>query len=80
MLTFDKSSPKRATNLSFNSDLLVQARALGINLSARLEPELIRIVAEEQKRRLDLELAPAINAWSDYYRGQEAVVDEYSEE
>ena len=80
MLTMDKSAPKRAANLSFNSDLLRQARALGINLSARLEPELMRIVAEEQKKQLDRELAPAIAAWGEYYATHDAVADEYLED
>lgn len=37
---FDVTAPKRATNLSINSDLLVQARALGINLSQFVERSL----------------------------------------
>jgi len=44
-------APKKATNLSINSDLLRQAKALGINLSATLEnrlEELIRSKKEEQ--------------------------------
>ncbi|MGF7173741.1 type II toxin-antitoxin system CcdA family antitoxin [Azospirillum doebereinerae] len=32
-LSFDASAPKRATNVSLNSDLLEQAKALGINVS-----------------------------------------------
>ena len=34
---FDETSPKKATNLSINSDLLSKARKLKINLSATLE-------------------------------------------
>jgi len=37
---FDFSAPKRATNLSINSDLLKQARAIGINVSNFLEQAL----------------------------------------
>jgi antitoxin CcdA len=34
---YDKSAPKKATNLSVNSHLLAKTRALNINLSATLE-------------------------------------------
>ncbi|NOY61721.1 MAG: type II toxin-antitoxin system CcdA family antitoxin [Gammaproteobacteria bacterium] len=34
---FDESASKKATNLSINSDLLLKARKLKINLSATLE-------------------------------------------
>lgn len=44
---YDVSAPKRSTNLTVNVDLLSQAKALGINLSAVLEPAL----AAEVKRR-----------------------------
>ena len=79
MLEFDRGAPKRATNLSFNSDLLRRAKGLGINLSARLEPELIRIVAEEEQRKLAQELAPTVAAWAAYYETHSAVADDWSE-
>lgn len=37
---YNLESPKRATNLSVNSDLLTQAKRLGINLSALFEQSL----------------------------------------
>lgn len=37
---YDKNAPKKATNLSVNSDLLKKARELKINLSATLEQAL----------------------------------------
>jgi antitoxin CcdA len=37
---FDLTAPKRATNLSINSDLLAQAREFGINLSQFVERSL----------------------------------------
>ena len=37
---FDLTAPKRATNLSINSDLLSQAREFGINLSQFVERSL----------------------------------------
>ena len=37
---YDPSAPKKATNLSINQDLLLQARELKINLSATLKQAL----------------------------------------
>lgn len=41
---YDSSAPKKATNLTVNSDLLAQAKGLGINLSAVFEQSLAREV------------------------------------
>ena len=46
---FDSNAPKKATNVSINSDLLQQAKILKINLSATLENELAQRV--QQKKR-----------------------------
>lgn len=40
-LFFDYAAPKKTTNLSINSDLLKQAKALHINLSQILEQRLV---------------------------------------
>ncbi|MDI9334015.1 MAG: type II toxin-antitoxin system CcdA family antitoxin [Cytophagales bacterium] len=45
-LTFDIQAPKRATNLSINSDLLKQAKEIGINISQFVE----RSLGEQVKR------------------------------
>jgi len=45
--TYDTSAPKKPTNLTINSDLLAQAKNLGINISAVLESSL----AVEVRRR-----------------------------
>lgn len=37
---YDQNAPKKAANLSINSDLLSKAKKLNINLSATLENEL----------------------------------------
>lgn len=42
------AAPKRPTNLSLNSELLSQARSLGINLSAALEEALVEIVRRKR--------------------------------
>lgn len=43
---YDIRAPKKSANLSINSDLLAQAKQLGINLSAVLEQSLAQKVAE----------------------------------
>ncbi len=43
---YDPNAPKKATNLSINSDLLRRARALKINLSATLEHALQEKLAD----------------------------------
>ncbi len=48
--TYDHNAPKKATNLSINSDLLTKARSLKINLSATLETAL-----EEQVKLVERE-------------------------
>ncbi len=48
---YNKSAPKKPTNLSVNSDLLKQARELKVNLSATLESALeaeVRLYAREK--------------------------------
>ncbi len=48
LLVYDSTAAKKPTNLSLNSDLLRQARELGINLSSVLEEALEEVV----RRRL----------------------------
>jgi antitoxin CcdA len=50
-LPFDPAAPKRATNVSLNSDLLEQAKALGINLSHACERGLAEQIAELREKR-----------------------------
>ena len=46
---YNTTAPKKAANVSINSDLLHQAKVLKINLSATLENELASLI--RQKRR-----------------------------
>ena len=55
-------APKKAVNLSINSDLLRQARELKINLSKMLEAGLERMIREERARRWQEENREAIEA------------------
>ena len=45
---YDENAPKKATNLSLNSDLLAKSRALKINLSATLEQALPAAAGPEE--------------------------------
>ena len=58
---FDQQAPKKATNLSVNSDLLNQAKSLKINLSATLEQALIVQVKKAQRDQWLKENKDAIN-------------------
>jgi len=46
---FNEAAPKKTANLSINSDLLKQARALHINLAELLERQLIEILHQKEK-------------------------------
>jgi antitoxin CcdA len=48
---FNSSASKKAANLSINSDLLNQAKALQINLSATLEQALIEVIRDKQRHQ-----------------------------
>ena len=58
---FDESAPKKATNLSINSDLLSKARGLKINLSATLESALTQQVRKAARTEWLNENKEAIN-------------------
>jgi len=58
---FNENAPKKAVNLSINSDLLSKARALEINLSATLEKALAQQVRKEARTEWLNENKEAIN-------------------
>jgi antitoxin CcdA len=65
---YDRNAPKRPTNLSINSDLLVKARNLKINLSATLEQALaneVRAAEQEQWLNNNKEAIQALNELSE---------------
>jgi antitoxin CcdA len=45
---YDLSAVKKATNVTVNSDLIQQAKALNINMSAALEQKLIELIKQER--------------------------------
>jgi antitoxin CcdA len=59
---FDQQAPKKAANLSINSDLLAKARSLKINLSSTLEQALIVQVKNAQREQWKEENKEAIYA------------------
>ncbi len=58
--------PKKATNLSLNEDLLVEAKARGINLSKAAERGLIETIAEQRAAEWLTENKDAIESSNDY--------------
>ncbi len=48
---FSADAPKKATNVSINSDLLRQAKECHINLSQTLEKRLVEILREEKRKQ-----------------------------
>ena len=61
-------APKKATNLSINSDLLRQAKEYGINLSATLEANLETLIRKEKEKRWLEENREAIEAYNERIR------------
>lgn len=62
---YDKSAPKRAVNVSINTDLAAKAKALGVNLSEALEARLAELVAAAERHRWLAENAGAIDAYNE---------------
>ena len=59
---FDREAPKKATNLSINSDLLKKARQRKINLSATLEKALVHQLRQTEREQWKQENRKAIEA------------------
>ncbi|MCG3761048.1 plasmid maintenance protein CcdB [Vibrio cincinnatiensis] len=60
--TFSTQAPKKATNLSLNSELLAEAKRLNINLSATMEKALEKEVSSRLKAEWIEKNAEAIEA------------------
>lgn len=74
---YDINAPKKAANLSINSDLLQKSRALNINLSAALETFLKQLLAESEAARWKTENHAAIIAYNDFVEEHGCFSDEY---
>ncbi|MEQ8952591.1 MAG: type II toxin-antitoxin system CcdA family antitoxin [Gammaproteobacteria bacterium] len=76
---YDVGAPKKATNLSINSDLLDKAKALNVNLSATLELALKSKLAEIKAQKWREENAKAIKAYNEFVEKHGCFGDEYRE-
>ena len=62
---FDTEAPRKATNVSINSDLLTKAKELRINLSATLERALAEQVSARQRELWKRQNQGAIQAYNE---------------
>jgi len=76
---YDIDAPKKATNLSINSDLLKKARGLKINLSAALEQALALQVKSTAREAWLKENKAAIDALNDLSTKNGLFSDSYRE-
>jgi antitoxin CcdA len=74
---YDHNAPKKATNLSINSNLLDKSRALNINLSALLEQALRSSLAKSAAEKWKTENAQAIAEYNDFIEENGCFGDEY---
>ncbi len=63
-LAYSSEAPKKATNLSINSDLLKKAKAYNINLSKNFEIYLNQLVKEKEEQKWKEENLEAIEAFN----------------
>lgn len=76
---FDKTAPKKPTNLSLNSDLLTKTRAMNINLSATLEQALEQKLVEAEARKWAGENKQAIASYNHFVEENGCFGDEFRE-
>ncbi len=61
---YDTNAPKRATNISVNSDLIKKAKEYRINLSKTLESELEKIIRKKAEEAWLDETKEAVEAYN----------------
>jgi len=64
IIIYDHKAPKKSTNLSINSDLLLQAKQNKINLSKALEQRLVELLLEEKRGKWREDNREAIEAYN----------------
>lgn len=74
---YDLDAPKKATNLSLNSDLLLKTRALNINLSATLEQALQDKLKAVEAEKWQTENVQAISAYNQFVEENGCFSDDY---
>ena len=63
-LVYDVTAPKKATNISINSDLIQKAKAYKINLSKTLEYELDKLIRKKAEEEWLKDNKGAIEAYN----------------
>ena len=63
-LVYDTTAPKKATNISINSDLIEKAKAYKINLSKTLEQELDSILRKKVEEKWLEETQDAVDSYN----------------
>jgi len=76
---FDLNAPKKATNLSVNSDLLNKIKTMNINLSATLEQALSDKLAKSTSDKWAGENKNAIKAYNAFVEEHGCFSDEFRE-
>ena len=61
---YNANAPKKAANVSINSDLLREAKILKINLSATLEQQLVHLIRQKRRAQWIKENRPALDAYN----------------
>ena len=74
---YDVTAPKKAANLSVNSDLLLKTRALNINLSATLERALKEELAKHEATQWVEENRAAIKSYNEFVEQHGCFGDEF---
>jgi len=76
---YNTTAPKKAANLSVNSDLLKKTRALNINLSATLERALKEELAKRESSQWIEENRAAIKSYNEFVEQHGCFGDEFRE-
>jgi antitoxin CcdA len=74
---YNYEAPKKAANLSVNSDLLSRSRALNINLSATLEQALRTALARSEAEKWKKQNLKAIADYNEFVGENGCFGDEY---
>lgn len=74
---YDATTPQKAANLSVNSDLLVESRALNINLSATLERALKEELAKYEAAQWIEDNRAAIKSYNEFVELHGCFGDEF---
>lgn len=73
---FDAAAPRKAVNLTVNSDLLQHARALNINLSATLEGALVEEIRKREQAAWLAANREAIAGYNELVEGEGVFSDQ----